>query len=230
LSRQQSDDDIVLYPTMAERRKGEKLAEFYAIIKTTEHLENARIKSAIERDEYARQCTELISQYKDAESALIDAGLIKSTREFVAEHRMDCPYAVERLVKFGVPATVLHRNVDERDEIGRARQAAEATQSFITAMDAIKLQQRAVDEVQPLVSDLMDRLNKVEGLPGNFEGIDKTRQWLITLNGMRAHNELTDDQASRCWLRSDCTARQLLHDLDTSYSAFFRFLEQTQKR
>lgn len=28
-------------------------------------------------------------------------------------------------------------------------------------MDALKLEQRAVDEVQPLISDLSDRLNKV---------------------------------------------------------------------
>ena len=32
---------------------------------------------------------------------------------------------MDRLVKYGVPATVLHRQVDERDQIGRARQAAE---------------------------------------------------------------------------------------------------------
>lgn len=37
------------------------------------------------------------------------------------------------------------------------------TQCFITAMDALKLEQRAVDEVQPLIYDLSDRLNKVSG-------------------------------------------------------------------
>lgn len=37
------------------------------------------------------------------------------------------------------------------------------TQCFITAMDALKLEQRAVDEVQPLIYDLSDRLNKVRG-------------------------------------------------------------------
>lgn len=45
--------------------------------------------------------------------------------DFFKEYQLDCPYAMERLVKYGVPATVLHRNVDERDQIGRARQAAE---------------------------------------------------------------------------------------------------------
>ncbi|CAM9683516.1 unnamed protein product [Scytosiphon promiscuus] len=125
---------------------------------------------------------------------------------------------MDRLVKYGVPATVLHRQVDERDQIGRARQAAETTQCFITAMDALKLEQRAVDEVQPLIYDLSDRLNKVDGLPNDYEGIQKTREWLVTLNSMRAADELSEDQA-----------RQLLHDLDNSYSAFFRYLEMTQK-
>lgn len=40
-----------MYSNAKERRKWDKLSEFFAIIKTTEHLENARIKSAIGRDE-----------------------------------------------------------------------------------------------------------------------------------------------------------------------------------
>lgn len=40
-----------LYDNARERRQWDKLSEFFAIIKTTEHLENARIKSAIGRDE-----------------------------------------------------------------------------------------------------------------------------------------------------------------------------------
>ena len=54
-------------------------------------------------------------------------------------------------------------------------------------------------------------------MPSDYEGTSKTREWIVTLNGMRAADELSEDQA-----------RQLLHDLDTSYGAFFRFLEMTQ--
>jgi hypothetical protein len=36
-------------------------------------------------------------------------------------------------------------------------QVAETVQHFITAMDAVKLEQRAVDEIQPLISDLTTR-------------------------------------------------------------------------
>lgn len=59
---------------------------------------------------------------------------------------------------------------------------------------------------------------KVDGLPNDYEGIGKAREWLVTLNAMRAADELSEDQA-----------RQLLHDLDTSYSGFFRYLEMTHK-
>lgn len=95
-----------------------------------------------------------------------------------------------------MPATVLHRAHDEQDAIGRARQAAETTQCFITAMDALKLDQRAVDEVQPLISDVMDRLNKCEGLPSTFEGTTALKAWLVTFNSMRAADALSDEQVS----------------------------------
>lgn len=214
------DEEISLHNNTAkERKRWVALAEFFAIIKTVEHLENARIKSAISRDEYTAKCSNLIAQFKDAESALLTESAISTTSDFVKEYSMDVPYAMERLVKYGVPATVLHRAHDEQDAIGRARQAAEITQCFITAMDALKLEQRAVDEVQPLISDVMDRLTKCEGLPKGFIGLENTRTWLITFNGMRASEELTDEQV-----------RQLLHDLDNSYSAFFRFLGETSNK
>jgi ESCRT-I complex subunit VPS28 len=214
------DEELTLGNSSAkDRRRWDQLAEFFAIITSVEHLENARIKNAIERNDYTAKCSTLTGQFKDAESALLADNAIESTSAFVAQYSMDVPYAMERLVKYGVPATVLHRNHDEHDAIGRARQAAETTQCFITAMDALKLEQRAVDEVQPLISDVMDRLNKCEGLPKDFSGLEAARRWLITFNAMRASDELTDEQV-----------RQLLHDLDTSYSAFFRFLGETSAR
>lgn len=49
-----AQDEVSLYSSARERRKWDKLSEFFAIIKTTEHLENARIKSAVGRDEVTR--------------------------------------------------------------------------------------------------------------------------------------------------------------------------------
>lgn len=50
-----AQDEVSLYDNARERRQWDKLSEFFAIIKTTEHLENARIKSAIGRDEVRRR-------------------------------------------------------------------------------------------------------------------------------------------------------------------------------
>ncbi len=65
-----------------------------------------------------------------------------------------CSRASERLLRAGVPATVIHRSFDDR---GVAVSVAEAVSCFITAMDGLKLNLRAVDEIQPLLSDLMAR-------------------------------------------------------------------------
>jgi hypothetical protein len=97
---------------------------------------------------------------------------------------------------------------------------AEAVQHFITAMDAIKLELHLhyrngldVDDIQPLISDLYGSLNKVKGLPPDLEGKAKLENWLKMLNAMRASDTIDEEQA-----------RQLLFDLDESYSSFLRFL------
>lgn len=51
VSRRLRQDEVALYTDLRSRREWDKLSEFFAIIKTTEHLENARIKSAVGRDE-----------------------------------------------------------------------------------------------------------------------------------------------------------------------------------
>lgn len=90
---------------------------------------------------------------------------------------------------------------------------AETVQAFITTMDALKLGQKAVDEIQPLVSDLTGSLAKVRNLSGNFEGLVKMKLWLQKLNEMRAADEMDENEI-----------RQLLFDLESSYSAFHKHL------
>jgi ESCRT-I complex subunit VPS28 len=114
----------------------------------------------------------------------------------------------------GVPATVLHPAQDNRLE---SVIVAETVQAFITAMDALKLGQRAVDEIQPLISDLMASLAKVHSLPTDFEGLVKTKLWLQKLNDMRAADEIDEDEI-----------RQLLFDLESSYSGFHKHLSSSK--
>lgn len=85
---------------------------------------------------------------------------------------------------------------------------AETVQAFITTMDALKINMTSVDSVHPLLSDLVQSLNKLAFLPRDFDGREKTKQWLAQLNQMRASEQLTDEQT-----------RQLLFDLESGYNA-----------
>jgi ESCRT-I complex subunit VPS28 len=68
-------------------------------------------------------------------------------------------------------------NLLHSDDRGEGVLVAETVQHFITAMDSIKLEQRAVDELHPLISDLMNSLTRIPGLPPTFFGLEKFRNW-----------------------------------------------------
>ena len=91
---------------------------------------------------------------------------------------------------------------------------AETVQYFITTMDAVRLEQRYVDELQPLLSDLMDSLTRLPQTPNDFEPNRKVQHWLRKLNSLRAVDQIEESDA-----------RQLLHDLDSAYTEFTRYLK-----
>ena len=130
---------------------------------------------------------------------------------------MKCPRAVDRLLKSGVPATVLNPVVSQS---GEASKVAEATQNFITAKDALQLGQNAVDTIQPFISDIVQALRRLPGLPtgGDNSPATKMEIWLEKLNNMRAVDELDEEMN-----------RQLSLDLDTSYTAFHNWLRDKGK-
>jgi ESCRT-I complex subunit VPS28 len=83
----------------------------------------------------------------------------------------------------------------------------EATQDFITFLDALKLGLLAKDQLHPLLSDVIQSVNKVTDK--DFEGRGKIVQWLITLNQMRATEEVSEDKA-----------RELELDMNSAYQGF----------
>jgi ESCRT-I complex subunit VPS28 len=125
---------------------------------------------------------------------------------------MDCPRAVHRLLKMGVPEPM--KGSDENAS-GVAVTVAETVQHFITTMDAVKLDQRAVDELQPLLSDLMDSLTRLPETPDGFTANKLVEKWLLKLNALRAIDQIDEDDA-----------RQLYHDLDSAYAEFTRYLKR----
>lgn len=83
----------------------------------------------------------------------------------------------------------------------------EATQDFITFLDAVKLNLLSKDQLHPLLTDVIQSVNKVTDR--DFENRGKIVQWLITLNQMKATDELSEQQA-----------RELELDISQAYQGF----------
>jgi ESCRT-I complex subunit VPS28 len=87
----------------------------------------------------------------------------------------------------------------------------EATQEFITFLDAVKLGMLSKDQLHPLLSDVIQSVNRVTDQ--DFDNRGKIVQWLITLNQMKASDELSEQQA-----------RELEMDIQQAYQGFRRTL------
>ena len=201
--------EVNLYESSREREGYDEQANLYSIILATEHLERAYARDAISQKEYTDQCKKLISQFRLAERVLRGS---MSTETFMSLYQMDCPRAVERLLVQGVPEAIKGGSTDA----SHAVTVAETVQHFITTMDAVRLEQRAVDELQPLLSDLHESLTRLPETPNEFEPNRKVQNWLIKLNAMRAVDEIEESDA-----------RQLIHDLDAAYTEFTRYLKRS---
>lgn len=203
--------EVKLWNDKREREMYENFAELYAIIKATEKLEKAYIRDIISPADYETECLKLIAHFKTLSSSLKDT--VPSIERFADMYKMDCPAALNRLVTSGVPATVEYRAAAAATSNTSAATVAECVQNFITAMDSLKLNMVAVDQVYPLLSDLSTSLNKLSILPPDFEGKTKMKEWLGRLSKMGAADELTEQQS-----------RQLHFDLESSYNSFMAAL------
>ncbi|PPQ71158.1 hypothetical protein CVT24_009839 [Panaeolus cyanescens] len=216
------DEEVRLYSTNAEREKYNTLATLFGIIVALDYLERAYVRDSITAAEYSPACTRLLSQYKTM-LKLVGSD-VPSIEDFMKRYRvqppsmqiprrsdsfqMDHPAALHRL-KVGVPATVEHSS-EAGPETGKW--IAETTQSFITFMDGLRLRIRAKDQLHPMLQDLVTGYARFKGSK-DWEGRSKMVSWLITLNGMKASEELTEEQA-----------RQLIFDVEHAYAEFFRSL------
>lgn len=205
-------EEIQLWDSREERNKITEFADLFAIMRATEALEIAYCRGVISHSDYQRECSALIRQFQMNEKALRDKRWIADIESFIRSYDIQCSRAYQRLVKEQIPVMV------ERDDRGSAAAVLEATQAFINAKDALQLNQRAVDVLQPFVMDIMTALRRMTsyGLPVDFIGIVKIQQWLLRFNQMKAHDDLEEDDS-----------RQLTHDLETSYSAFRDHLNNT---
>ncbi|KAF7911035.1 uncharacterized protein EAF01_002543 [Botrytis porri] len=203
------DEEVKLAESRAERDLQDSLAEVFSIIITLDQLERAYLKDAIPESDYTETCDRLLKQYK---AILADESV---AREFVDletfknEWDIDVPRATERL-RIGLPSTVTapsHNASTSNNNGTNGTLILEATQDFITFLDALKLGLLAKDQLHPLLSDVIQSVNKVTDK--DFEGRGKIVQWLIALNQMRATEEVSEDKA-----------RELELDMNSAYQGF----------
>lgn len=128
---------------------------------------------------------------------------------------MEAPRATER-IRIGLPSTVTATSHIQSNSLNGGGGGSggtsgtlilEATQDFITFLDALKLGLLAKDQLHPLLSDVIQSVNKVTDR--DFDGRGKIVQWLITLNQMKATEEVSEDKA-----------RELELDMNLAYQGF----------
>ncbi|KAK3672795.1 Vacuolar protein-sorting-associated protein 28 [Recurvomyces mirabilis] len=146
------------------------------------------------------------------------------------EYKLEVPKATERL-RIGLPATVQtqpahtnHRplstasfsnhnpNTSHAGPTANATHIVSASENFITLFDAIKMNMLSKDTLHPILVEIIQAVNKVTDR--DFENKGKIVQWLITLNQMRAAEELTPEMA-----------REVQFDLNAAYDGFKSVLE-----
>ncbi|CAJ0921934.1 unnamed protein product [Ranitomeya imitator] len=173
---------------------------------------------------YTAACSRLLVQYKaafkqvqGAEVGSID-DFCRKYRSYISAFRVSTqPRSMQHF-----RSTVLwlwseykeDRPITIKDDKGNLNRCiADIVSLFITVMDKLRLEIRAMDEIQPDLRELMETMNRMSHLPPDFEGREKVSQWLQKLSSMSASDELDDSQV-----------RQMLFDLESAYNAFNRFL------
>lgn len=232
-----------LIKTPASKAVYDGLCEIYSILTALELVENSFVKDFLtDKEKYTATAMRLINQYNILlqtitgsaanETVLRDIlpSLATDKSNFLAvfqlKFQLHAPLAADRLTT-GIPVTIeqlpaVQPNEQRQRTGANARLVAEATGSFITTMDALKLEYSSKLQLHPLLSGLVISLNELstagtdiaERVPVEFVGKSKLVNWLIKLNNLGDTQKLTAEE------RED-----FLHDLDTAYRGFYNSLE-----
>ncbi|GAB7364655.1 hypothetical protein MBLNU230_g5457t1 [Neophaeotheca triangularis] len=224
------DEEVKLADSSAERDLYESLAEIYSIIITLDALEKAYLRDSVNESEYTETCDRLLRQYKSNLADDTVSAAFGDLEKFKAEWDLEVPKATERL-RIGLPSTIETQpshghntprpssfHPSQPSSSGHASSGIAAThivsasENFITLFDAVKMNMLSKDTLHPILVETIQAVNKVTDR--DFENKGKIVQWLITLNQMRAAEELTQEQA-----------RELSFDLGAAYDGFKGVLE-----
>ncbi|KAL8654845.1 MAG: hypothetical protein Q9210_001268 [Variospora velana] len=210
------DEEVKLSATAAERDVHDSLAEIYSIIITLDGLEKAYIRDSIPESVYTDLCSRLLNQYKSILRDETITRIFVDLGTFKKEWNMECPRATERL-RVNLPATIAEpstthagnssNNTSQSRFSATGSQILLATENFITFLDALRLNMLSKDSLHPLLSEVIQSVNQVTTT--DFDSRGKIISWLIRLNGMKATEELGEEEA-----------RQLAFDMEGAYAGF----------
>ncbi|BAM81233.1 similar to vacuolar protein sorting-associated protein VPS28 [Cyanidioschyzon merolae strain 10D] len=190
------------------------MADLYAIITCVEYLERAWRANAVSDEDYTRNCSRLIAQFRATRQLVMDD--VPSVISFLEEYHLAARAAMNRL-QVGVPATVEHANSsDETRRRNFTAAAIQATEAFLTFRDALELGERSVDRLLPYLREILLVLGRMGAVFGTADGdatVQRERivQWVRRLDAMHAYEQITEEDK-----------RQLAHDVDTLYDTFRR--------
>ncbi|KAK1936196.1 putative vacuolar sorting protein 28 [Babesia divergens] len=188
-------------------------ANIYSLLNTLEYLEQAYIAGDVPIADYEDECERLLCICRILEDTTPNVFV-----SFAKKYNTKCPLALRRLIKDAPASRERHnRAVSPRNEMYLL---FELSEHFITLVDALKLGSTLVEELFPLVHELIGCLKCVQALnvsiaedKSMLEILDKLNAWHTRLENMAAHEELDGSDT-----------RQLMMDTEAAYGSFKTYL------
>lgn len=198
--------------SQSEKHVVEYMQDFYSVIVAIEKLEKANQRDLIVGEQYESALKRLLEKYNRQLAQLKASDIPMFTSGptlFWNTYCKKCSAAKVRVEK-GHPA-------DEKEKANTSGRVdpkfvLEAGQHFITLMDCLKLQQTAVDQLFPILTDLV---NSVEKVSSSFDFLPKLQGWKKRLDTMHPSDEL-----------SERDTREFAFDLDRGYQSFYRYFDE----
>ena len=205
--------------TEVERETIDELANLASIFRATDSLEKFFTRNKITADDYTRECSLLITQFKALEKTLVSTKIIPNVDAFVRQYLTEngvkarwVERAYNRLVVVGQPETVINAILSSHKI--KPSDISDITKSLITAEDAVAMDIRNMDQLLPLLAEVRSNLSRVAALPADFVAKTKVLAWVERLQALRADAEISEEDKKTLGL-----------DLELSKQAWFAFLQ-----
>ncbi|MES1918993.1 hypothetical protein MHBO_000873 [Bonamia ostreae] len=186
----------------------EQKARLFSIIASIEELERLWVGDSISDKDYTNDCSVLIQKFKILYPSL--EATVPTVATFMRRYGTNADMAVNRC-REGAPATgSISNSVKKKGTLI----IFETVHNFITVMDAIKLDMRAVDEIYPSINLLKESLEKEKGILPKKE-MGKILDWVDKIKSMKATETISEEDS-----------RQLLFDLENAYNLLHKSLKE----